>query len=88
MREGALLDKIQDLLEQADRDVAKRVVASLAMQYQVAPPASAPRKRGMSGYSDDEEEPEEFSYTSSLGNTETVNMRKHDRECERVLRGR
>lgn len=86
MKEGALLDALTELLGSVPSDVARRAVSSLADKFGVQ--ASAAKRRGLSGdEDDDEEEPETLDYQSSLGTSESVNLRKHDKTVRRILRG-
>jgi hypothetical protein len=86
MKEGALLDTLTDLLGSVPQDVARRAVASLADKFGVQ--ATATKRGGLSGSNDDEDdEDDRLDYQSSLGTSESINLRAHDRKVRKVLRG-
>lgn len=87
MREGALLDKIQELLETASIDVQRRVIAHLADKLGLAPAkGAAGRGRRRSEEEDEDDDGDRFVYTSSFGSTETVDLAGHDRAYLRTRR--
>lgn len=88
--DGALFDAVNQLLKASPPGMARAVVTMLAASYGVAgPSASGGGGRGLGGASgdDDEDDDDELTWQSSLGSSESVNLKKHDKKVARIIRG-